>query len=133
MKSLLLSIFALFIFVGAQAQETVSAKTEGAVITFQEKAKDFGDITVGDKVEHTFKFKNTGNIPLIISNVAVTCGCTATDWPKKPIAPGAESEITVKFDSSNKNGKQNSIIRVYSNATQPIEKISMISNVLPKK
>lgn len=120
--SLLVFVFAF----QANAQES------SAAITFKEKSIDFGDITQGDKVSHTFQFTNTGKAPLIISNVAVTCGCTATNWPKEPVAPGKTSEISVSFNSAGKMGAQNSVIRVYSNASEPIEKISLISNVLPK-
>lgn len=128
MKKSLLLLFVCLAF-GAQA---LMAQGAGPVIEFQEKARDFGDITQGDKVEHTFVFKNTGDAPLLIQNVAVTCGCTAPNWPKQPIAPGATGELKVVFNSAGKLGKQNSVIRVYSNASEPIEKVSLISNVLPK-
>lgn len=123
----LLTVMALTVF-------AVQAQTEkkGAVIEFNEKSIDFGDITQGDKVEHTFEFTNTGDTPLVISNVAVTCGCTAPNWPKNPIAPGSKGELKVVFNSTGKMGKQNSVVRIYSNASEPIEKVSLISNVLPK-
>lgn len=124
--SVLFTLLALVFAFHANAQES------GAKIIFKEKSIDFGDITQGDKVSHTFAFTNSGNTPLIISNVAVTCGCTATNWPKEPIAPGKTSEITVSFNSTGKMGKQNSVVRIYSNASEPIEKVSLISNVLPK-
>ncbi|MEB2785027.1 DUF1573 domain-containing protein [Algoriphagus persicinus] len=123
----LLTVFALMFAFNANAQEQ-----SGAVITFKEKSIDFGDITQGDKVEHTFLLTNTGSAPLIISNVAATCGCTVPSWPKDPIAPGKSSEIKVSFNSAGKMGKQNSVVRIYSNASEPIEKVSLISNVLPK-
>jgi hypothetical protein len=104
----------------------------GPVITFESDSKDFGDIKQGDKVENVFKFENTGNQALIISNVAATCGCTVPSWPKEPIAPGKTAEIKVSFNSAGKMGKQNSVVRIYSNASEPIEKVSLISNVLPK-
>lgn len=126
-KSILLLLVCLAF--GIQA---LMAQGKGPVIEFQEKARDFGDITQGDKVEHTFVFKNTGDAPLLIQNVAVTCGCTAPNWPKQAIAPGATGELKVVFNSTGKLGKQNSVIRIYSNASEPIEKVSLISNVLPK-
>ena len=114
---LLFAVFALVFAFNANAQEQ-----SGAAITFKEKSIDFGDITQGDKVEHVFQ----------LTNVAATCGCTIPSWPKEPIAPGKTSEIKVSFNSAGKMGKQNSVVRIYSNAAEPIEKVSLISNVLPK-
>ncbi|WP_339922924.1 DUF1573 domain-containing protein [uncultured Cyclobacterium sp.] len=130
MKRLLTVVLAVVLstaFVIAQ-EKTVN----GPVITFESDSKDFGDIKQGDKVENVFKFENTGKTPLIISNVAATCGCTVPSWPKEPIAPGKTAEIKVSFNSAGKMGKQNSVVRIYSNASEPIEKVSLISNVLPK-
>jgi hypothetical protein len=109
-----------------------SQDQKGPVIQFQEKEKDFGSITQGDKVEHVFTFTNTGDGPLKIQNVAVTCGCTAPNWPKEAIAPGETGELKVVYNSAGKMGTQNPIIRIYSNATEPIEKVSLKVNVLPK-
>ncbi|MDX5337412.1 MAG: DUF1573 domain-containing protein [Cyclobacteriaceae bacterium] len=125
---ILFSLFALVLVFGANAQTAGS----GAVISFKEKQVDFGDIVQGDKVEHTFILTNSGTEALVISNVAATCGCTVPEWPKTPIAPGKSAEIKVSFNSAGKMGKQNSVVRIYSNATEPIEKVSLISNVLPK-
>ncbi len=124
----LLTLFALALVFQANAQDQAT----GAVITFKEKSIDFGDLTQGEKVSHTFQLTNSGTTPLIISNVAATCGCTVPSWPKEPIAPGKTAEIQVSFNSTGKMGKQNSIVRIYSNASEPIEKVSLISNVIPK-
>ena len=78
--SLLLAAFAMVVNAQSQTGEAV----DGPEITFAENSKNFGDITQGDVIEHTFEFKNTGSQPLIISNVLVTCGCTATNWPRDP-------------------------------------------------
>ncbi|PRY88062.1 DUF1573 domain-containing protein [Mongoliibacter ruber] len=128
MKKLFLLVVFAFAVIAVQAQ----SDNKGAVIDFKEKSIDFGDISQGDKVEHTFVFTNSGETPLVISNVAVSCGCTAPAWPKEPVAPGATGELKVVFNSAGKMGKQNSVVRIYSNASEPIEKVSLISNVLPR-
>ena len=124
--ALLFSFFVLALAIQVNAQDA------GPVITFKENSKDFGDITQGQQVAHTFVLTYTGKQPLIISNVAATCGCTVPSWPKEPVAPGKSAEIKVSFNSTGKVGKQNSVVRIYSNASEPIEKVSLISNVLTK-
>ena len=123
----LMTFFAAALLFSAEAYSQNTAE-----ITFKEKSVDFGDLSQGDKVSHIFELTNSGKSPLIISNVAATCGCTVPSWPKEPIAPGASAEIKVSFNSAGKMGKQNSVVRIYSNASEPIEKISLISNVIPK-
>jgi hypothetical protein len=63
--------------------------------------QDLGKISKGQVLEVSWKFKNTGTEPLIVSNVAAGCGCTVADKPEEPIAPGKEGRITAKFDSKN--------------------------------
>jgi hypothetical protein len=128
MKKLVL-ILVMALFASVLHAQTSSS---GPVLAFKEKEVNFGNIVQGTKVEHTFVFENKGTAPLIISNVAVTCGCTATSWPKEPIAPGQSSSMKISFNSAGKMGAQNSVVRIYSNATEPIEKVTLISNVTAK-
>ena len=135
MKTFIVFVFGVFTIYGAIAQEvaTAEASANGAVMTFEEVKYDFGDIYQGDKVEHIFKFENTGNEPLIITNVQTTCGCTAPNWPRDPVIPGQESVIKVVFNSAGKIGRQNKVITIISNATNPTNKVTIVTNILPKK
>ena len=133
MKKYMFLLAVLFLSVQLFAQQA-NKPAAGPVITFEEKSHDFGDIYQGDKVEHTYKFANTGTEPLIITNVQVTCGCTVPAWPRDPIMPGQKAEITVAFNSAGKNGKQNKVVTVVSNATNSEGGlISFTTNVLDKK
>lgn len=115
----------------AQSESAVS--DDGPVFSFTETEHDFEDITQGETVEHVFKFSNSGNSPLIVNNVLTTCGCTAPEWPKNPIAPGEEGEIKVRFNSSGKIGRQNKIITIQSNVEGGTTRLKIIAMVLPKK
>ena len=116
----------------AFAQENEGV-TPGPAITFEEVSFDFGDIHQGDKVQHVFNFDNSGDAPLVITNVQTTCGCTATDWPREPIGPGDTASLTVNFNSAGKMGRQNKIITVISNAGSPVNQVKIVTNVLPAK
>lgn len=111
-----------------------NADIKGPVISWDVLTYDFGDITQGDKVSHVFKFKNTGNEPLVITNVEVTCGCTTPKgWPRDPIMPGGEGELTVAFSSAGKIGKQNKVVTVTSNSAGTTNQVMITVNVLEKK
>lgn len=86
-----------------------------AKITFASPTYEFSRVDAGAVVTHEFAFTNDGKVPLIISDVRSTCGCTVADWPKTPIAPGEGGVIPVRFDTKNKNGNQNKPITITAN------------------
>lgn len=81
---------------------------------------NYGTINAGEKVKHTFKFKNTGSEPLVITNCKGSCGCTVPKCPTEPIAPGETGEIPVEFDSKGKNGPDSKNVTVTAN-TNPAQ------------
>lgn len=86
-------------------------------ILWIDSVRNLGRINEGQKVEISFRFKNTGTKPLIIESVTPGCGCTVADYPKEPIAPGSEGEITGSFDSHGRQGINNKDILVMANTT----------------
>jgi Protein of unknown function (DUF1573) len=118
-------------------QDTGKAKTAFSdkmpKITFEEDVKnfDFGEIVEGDTIQHKFRFKNTGEFPLIISNISTSCGCTTPEWPREPIATGDEGTILVKFNSKNKQGHQRKVVSIYANTNPAYQDIEFVVNVLP--
>lgn len=109
-----------------QPQQPEVDPATAAAMSFEENSFDFGTITEGDKVEHVFKFTNTSSNPLTITNARGSCGCTVPEWPKEPIAPGAESEIRVSFDSKGKKGPNNKSVTITAN-TIPTNTVLQIS------
>ncbi|MBT29766.1 MAG: hypothetical protein CMO01_08915 [Thalassobius sp.] len=120
------------VYAQSEKAKSPKEKQEGPLIELEEQAFDFGEITQGDKVVHTFKVTNTGSTPLVISNVLTTCGCTAPNYTSEPILPNQDGEIEIAFDSRGKSGIQNKIITIISNAVTPQTKIKISANVLPK-
>lgn len=84
-------------------------------IQFYETKYSFGKQPEGKVLKHAFKFKNTGFHPLMIAKTDVTCGCTVPNFPEETIAPGADGEITVVFNSAGKSGIQQKNIIVHAN------------------
>lgn len=136
MKQVLVFLLLAFAFVMPAKpvlaqRETTQKPLSNAKIEFKEKTHDFGDITEGQSVTYSFEFTNTGTEPLMILNVQTTCGCTAPEWPKKPIPPGESGSIVVTFNSTKKMGRINKVITVFTNGQKPEEKLKIVTNVLP--
>jgi len=89
-------------------------------IQYESERYDFGTTDEGEIVKHSYKFKNTGNEDLVISNCRGSCGCTVPTWPKEPVPPGGTGEIKVEFNSKGKPGHQTKRVTVTAN-TNPSE------------
>lgn len=84
--------------------------------------RDLGKIKEGQKLEVSFRFKNIGKNPLIVSKVWAQCGCTVAETPKEPYAPGQEGVIKAIFDSQGKPGLNQK--EVYANTnTDPVTNV----------
>jgi hypothetical protein len=115
--SVILALLMLAVFVSnAQTTTTTATKESGPEITFENLEHDYGTISQGADGNCVFKFKNTGNEPLILSDVRKSCGCTTPTWDKEPILPGQSGEIKVGYNTNN-IGTFSKTITVISNAT----------------
>ncbi|TAE76036.1 MAG: DUF1573 domain-containing protein [Bacteroidetes bacterium] len=104
-------------------------------LAFVDKTYNFGKIRKGEKVTTSFYYKNTGTKSINILQVQTSCGCTITEWSKKIIEVGKTGEISVTFDSNEKEdiiGQQNKVILVISNATNKEEKLTLQGEVEKK-
>jgi hypothetical protein len=108
-------------------------KPEGPlpVLVFEKVEHDFGTISEGQKVSYTYKFKNTGDAPLIIQSAQPSCGCTAPDWTKEPIPAGGEGFVKAEFDSKGKPNAQNKTITVTANTWPKQTTLRFKAMVLP--
>ncbi len=134
MKKIILSIFILAAIASCNSKPVKQASNSKAATTikFEKDIYDFGKITVGDKVSHSFTFKNTGKIPLIISNATASCGCTVPNWPKTPIKPSQSAQIDIVFNSAGKKGLQDKVITITANTLPNITKVHLIGEVMEK-
>lgn len=86
------------------------------VIKFDKIEHDFGKIKEGTLATYSFTFHNTGKVPLVLSNVQASCGCTTPEWSKEPIPPGGTGTIKAAFNSYGRPGQFHKFVTVKSNA-----------------
>lgn len=120
--------------VDPSAAPATDVKPEGPlpVLAFEKVEHDFGTIREGEKVSYTFKFKNTGEAPLIVQSVQPSCGCTAPDWTRDPVGVNANGVVKVEFDSNGKPGIQNKTITVNANTWPKQQVLRFKAMVTPK-
>lgn len=99
-------------------------------IELSESNVDLGNIEFGGKAITTVQIKNTGDKPLIISDVKASCGCTVPEWPKAPIAPGNSADMTVEYTTTRKAGPFNRTLTINSNAQTEARKIFRIKGIV---
>lgn len=120
MKKLLLIAVLISAGFSMQAQAKIEFKTE--VI-------DYGEVKRGSDGIRVFEFTNTGQSPLVITEVNSTCGCTIPEKPEQPIAPGESGQIKVKYDTQI-IGPIRKTITVYSNAEVPAKSVKIKGRVV---
>jgi len=109
----------------------ISAQLFQPKLVLQQDSFDFGDITQGEKVSHTFVLSNGGGDALIISDVRASCGCTAAAPEKKELVPGESTNLLVTFNSANRKGIQHKTVRIFSNDPEnPEMMLSITGNVV---
>ncbi|GAA4815584.1 DUF1573 domain-containing protein [Litoribaculum gwangyangense] len=147
MKKIILGLSALCLIAFTSCKENAAKKIEESnlaeaavrdasaskfpVIEFDKTEHDFGEIEARTAVETVFKYKNTGDAPLVITDIKSSCGCTVPqDWSREPLAPGAEGQFTVKFNGSGTN-KVTKTITVTANTERGSEMVKIMAFVKP--
>jgi Protein of unknown function (DUF1573) len=123
------------VYRGEIVPEEVRSRTQKAdllsktTIQFYESQYNFGNVTEGTVLKHAFRFKNTGNHPLMITKTDVTCGCTVPEFPVDPITPGSDGEVVVVFNTTGKSGVQKKEITIHANTLPETVSIGIEADV----
>ena len=138
MKQIFTLLFATCLISAVQAQQLTTAAVAPAsqtqtgvkvgiaptvpaddnLLSLKETEFDFGKIPQGKPVIHVFEVTNKSNVPLKISNINASCGCTTPEWEKdKVVAPGENTKITVGYNAA-AEGPFTKFITVSYNDTQ---------------
>ncbi|MDB5281752.1 MAG: hypothetical protein JWO06_827 [Bacteroidota bacterium] len=113
---------------------TPTSAGEGGItsIKFERLKHDFGRINEGEIVKTKFKFTNTGETALLITNAHGSCGCTVPDWPRSLIKPNESADIDVQFDSHGKSGEVEKTVTVSANTNPATTLLTIKSTVVPR-
>ena len=134
MKSIVLFIALFFplatISYGQSATlKKTTAAGSFAEIKFENQNADLGTIRGDSTAFYNFKFSNTGNRPLLITEVKGSCYCVQGKWPKQSIAPGKSSVINISFGPQGVKGRFIRTLTVRSNGKQPAVELMLSGDI----
>ncbi|MDD3739962.1 MAG: DUF1573 domain-containing protein [Bacteroidales bacterium] len=112
----------------------VLAQTQQPAISWDKTTHNFGSFKEEDGTQTaTFTFTNTGSMPLYITNVKASCGCTATEYTKEPVQPGGKGFVKATYDPRNRPGKFNKSVTVTANTENPTTMLRIEGDVSPRE
>lgn len=119
-----------WIDVPATASGSSDTSEDGPVLTFASLVASFDTVVEGQEIRKSFAFENTGNSPLLLTDVHADCGCTVVrNWPRDPIPPGGRDSLTVVFNTRGKAGDNDKQITVTANTFPAITVLSIRGHV----
>jgi hypothetical protein len=120
----------LFVLVyGTTFAQDEAKDTKVGVFSFDTTEIDYGTIQQNADGVRVFKFTNTGDAPIVISNAKGSCGCTVPTYSKNMVPPGETGEIKVKY-ATNRIGKFTKTVTITSNASEPTKVLRIKGEVL---
>lgn len=128
----LISFSVIVAFTGEGVERGTKEPDGKPSIQFEKCEHDFGKVETGSDASYNFVFTNKGNVPLVISNVRSSCGCTVPQWPRIPIPGGSKDSIRVAYNTKIK-GAFNKSITVHSNALESMVELRIKGNVATTK
>jgi len=126
--------FILLLQAGCQRPVTgiTDANRPGPKITFEKTIHDFGDVGPQTRKTCEFKFENSGDSVLRISEVEVCCGVTA-EVDKQEYSPGESGVVKVEYQVSSQPGSEEKRFYVRSNDwARHTVTLTLKANVVPK-
>jgi hypothetical protein len=134
MKKITVTLFILTLVVSAFAQQlapntTSVVSADAAVFNWAATTFNFGKIRKDVPVTNEFEFTNTGNVPLVVTSVQASCGCTVTEYSKEPIAPGAKGYVKGTYNAA-KVGVFTKTISVNANTEDGVVVLTITGEVV---
>lgn len=115
-----------------RAGNTYSLVYDGKELALSPTDKiELGRVKQGDVSSTVITVKNQSQQVLWIANVRGGCGLTAPLWPRRPIAPGDEADIQLRYDSS-RPGIINRHLTINANTTSSVTVLRVSGEILSR-
>jgi len=112
------------------SDNSTNVNTTNGDLVYIDDFFDFGSITQGEIVSHTFRFKNSGEGNLIVKDIIPDCGCTKSKIDKMILKPNEEGKIEIMFDSKGWRGMQYKSVALRTNSPIREKSVTFKANVV---
>ena len=98
-------------------------------LSSNKETHNFGQIEWKHPVNVEYTITNTGDKPLVLTNVTTSCACSVASWTKTPIAPGEKGTVSATFDAK-ALGHFEKTVGIYSNAQPSLVYLKFVGEVV---
>ena len=104
---------------------------KGADIELMEKVIDMGTLSHDDdKQLLRLSFRNSGDVPLVITEVRTSCSCTTVKYDRKPVMPGESGVLNITVDPKKApKGNFYRVLQVHSTAVSGVQNITLKAEI----
>ena len=104
-------------------------------VVFDEREFNFGELKESMKfATHRFRFRNLTDRVVLVNKVESSCGCTSPTWSQDSIQPGEFGFVDARYETTNRIGKFDKTLTVYTNSpVSPIQFLAIKGVVVKPK
>ena len=112
--------------------QALATAPEGAEICFAEKVIDMGSLKHSDGSRSVVvEYTNTGDVPLVVTEVQTSCSCTTIRHSRAKVMPGQKGTLTISLDAQKApKGKLYRVIKVFSTARSGVARLTLTAEIL---
>lgn len=124
----LTTLFALLLF-GATTLH--ASEPKGADIELSTSLIDLGTIAQDDgKQLLRLSFTNTGDVPLVVTEVRTSCSCMSVDYKREKVMPGERGTINITLNPSKApKGQYLRVMQIYSTARSGVKRVTVKAHI----
>ncbi len=120
-----LTAIALLSVVGLRG--VVASQPEGADIELSTAIIDLGTLSQDDDRQIVrLKYTNTGDLPLVITEVRTSCSCTTVEYERGKVLPGEHRYITITMNPAKvPEGQYLRVMQIFSTAKSGTKRVTI--------
>lgn len=126
-----LRLTTLFVLLLFGATTLHASEPKGADIELSTALIDLGTISQDDgKQLLRLSFTNTGDVPLVVTEVRTSCSCMSVDYKREKVMPGERGTINITLNPAKApKGQYLRVMQIYSTARSGVKRVTVKAHI----